>query len=276
MDIRYSAGPRDVRRYSTKDLREEFLIEKLFKKNKLSMTYSHVDRMVVMGTCPVESLALEAGKELGVSYFLERREMVVVNLAKGKALVTAGSTVYELEELCALYIGRGTEKVLFASASADDPARLYALSCPAHTSHPTRLIRQDEAVTRHLGEQARANKRVVRNYLHEDLLPTCQLAMGITTLEPGSVWNSMPMHTHERRMEVYMYFGLPEDGVVFHLMGEPDETRHLAMHNEQAVISPSWSVHSGCGTASYSFVWGMCGENKAYDDMDHVAMLDIR
>ncbi len=273
MDIRCAANPKDAKHYDTDALRSEFLIDSLFAKGEIVLVYSHVDRMITGSACPVGQKALElaAGKELGVNFFLERREMVVLNIGE-KGEVQAGGQSYALNREDALYIGMGTENVSFTG----EGAKFYLLSCPAHAAHPTKLVTLDMAVKVHIGSKKDANERTINKYLDPSVVKTCQLAMGLTRLEEGCVWNTMPAHTHERRMEVYLYFDMPEEAFVLHLMGEPRETRHIAVHNEQAVISPSWSIHSGVGTTNYTFVWGMCGENQTYDDMDHVPMRDFR
>lgn len=271
MDIRYAANPRDAKHYDTAQLRGEFLIDSLFRKGEIVLVYSHVDRMIAGAACPGGvPLKLEAGRELGVGFFLERREMVVLNVG-GKGTVHAGGKSYDLHKDDALYVGMGTGDVSFEG----EGARFYILSCPAHAACATTLIASDSAVKVHLGSKAEANERTISKYLDPSIVKTCQLAMGVTRLEEGCVWNTLPSHTHERRMEVYLYLDLPEDAFVVHLMGEPRETRHIVVRNEQAVISPSWSIHTGVGTTAYTFVWGMCGENQAYDDMDHVAMRDF-
>lgn len=271
MDIRYSANPLDAKAYDTERLRSEFLIDSLFAKGKIVLVYSHVDRMITGSACPADTaLPLEAGKELGVGYFLERREMVVLNLG-GVGTVHAGGKTYSLNKEDALYIGMGTNALSFEG----NGAKFYILSCPAHKSHPTTLVTLDKAVKVHLGSKKDANERTINKYLDPSVVQTCQLAMGMTKLDEGCVWNTMPSHTHERRMEVYLYLDLPEDAFVLHMMGDPKETRHIVTRNEQAVISPSWSIHSGVGTTNYTFVWGMCGENQAFDDMDHIRMQDF-
>ncbi len=276
MDTRYSTGPNDVKRYTTEELRKEFLIEDLFVSGKITMTYSHVDRMVVMGIVPTKELALNVSKEFGVNYFLERREMGIINISKNVGIVKTADAQYKVNPYEALYLGKETKDIVFSSEDSSNPAKLYALSCPAHAKFPSKLITQDMAIKRHVGSKETCNERNINQYIHEDVLETCQLVMGMTKLETGCVWNTLPSHTHERRMEVYLYFDIPQDNVVFHLMGEPTQTRHIVMQNEQAVISPSWSIHSGCGTSNYTFVWGMCGENKTYDDMDHILNTDLR
>lgn len=271
MDIRYSGNPHDVKRYDTSRLRQEFLIDTLFKKGEIILVYSHVDRMIAGSACPEDTpLPLLAGRELGVGFFLERREMVVLNIGEEGTVEAAGS-VYKLGRSDALYIGMGSDGVSFAGKGA----KFYILSCPAHSSHPTTVITQEMAVKVHLGSVAEANERTINKYLDPSIVKTCQLAMGMTKLDVGCVWNTMPSHTHERRMEVYMYLDMPEDAFVVHMMGEPSETRHIILRNEQAVISPSWSIHSGVGTTNYTFVWGMCGENQTYNDMDSISNRDI-
>lgn len=271
MDIRYSGNPADVKKYDTSELRGEFLIDPLFKKGEIVLVYSHVDRMIAGSACPEDKpLYLSAGRELGVGFFLERREMVVLNIGK-RGTVSAGGKDYELDSEDALYIGMGADDISFSGRGA----KFYILSCPAHAPYPTTLVTLDKAVKVHVGSKREANERTINKYLDPSVVKTCQLAMGMTKLEDGCVWNTMPSHTHGRRMEVYMYMAMPEDAFVVHMMGEPGETRHIILRNEQAVISPSWSIHSGVGTKNYTFVWGMCGENQTYDDMDNIANKDI-
>jgi len=280
MDIRYSANQRDVKRYTTEELRKEFLIENLYQPDQVVAVYSHVDRMVTMGCMPVrETVSIDKGidvwKNFGTSYFLERREIGMFNIG-GAGKVTVDGTVYELGYKDCLYITKGAKEVLFSSDDANSPAKFYMVSAPAHCSYETRLIKLADAAKKPLGAMETSNKRVINQFIHPDVLKTCQLSMGMTVLEPGSVWNTMPAHTHERRMEVYMYFEVPENNVVFHMMGEGQETRHIVMQNEQAVISPSWSIHAGAGTSNYTFIWAMGGENQAFDDMDNIAVTDLR
>ncbi|MCL1941149.1 MAG: 5-dehydro-4-deoxy-D-glucuronate isomerase [Synergistaceae bacterium] len=270
MEIRYGANAGDAKHYDTRRLREEFLIESLFKPGEVVLVYSHVDRMIVGSVCPEENeLSLTAGKELGVDHFLERREMAVLNL--GEAGTVETDKAYGLGRYDALYIGMGTKNVSFKGRGA----KFYLLSCPAHAAHPTVPVTLDMAVKAHMGSKKEANERTINKYLDPSVVRTCQLAMGMTVLEEGCVWNTMPSHTHDRRMEVYLYLGLPEDAFVVHLMGEQDETRHIIVRDGQAVISPSWSIHSGAGTCAYRFVWGMCGENQTFSDMDSVAMRSL-
>ncbi len=280
MDIRYSANPQDVKRYTTEELRREFLIESLFRPGELTAVYSHVDRMVTMGCMPAGApVSIEQGIDVwasfGTHFFLERREAGLFNLG-GPGRVTVDGTVYPMGYKDCLYITRGAKEVLFSSGDPAAPAKFYIVSAPAHRSYETRLLRLADAAKRPCGDPALSNRRVINQFIHPDVLPTCQLSMGMTVLEPGSVWNTMPAHTHERRMEVYFYFELPEDQAVFHLMGQGQETRHLVLHNEQAVISPSWSIHAGAGTCNYAFIWAMGGENQAFDDMDAIPVSDLR
>lgn len=276
MKIVYAHHPEDVKTYTTEKLREEFLMETVFAADEITLTYSHVDRIIYGGAMPVEkALSLDAGKELAAKYFLERRELGVINIG-GDGTITCDGEVHEIREKEGIYIGRGTKEVVFASKDPSRPAKFYLNSCPAHTSYPTVKIDRQKALARPLGDHATMNKRTIYQFIHPDVLQSCQLSMGMTVLEEGSGWNTMPCHTHERRMEVYFYFDMAEDTRVFHMMGKPDETRHIVMSNEQAVLSPSWSIHAGTGTRNYTFIWGMCGENQDFDDMDHVAMKDLR
>lgn len=272
MDIRYSANPNDVKRYTTEELRKEFLITGLYVPDMVQATYSHVDRMVVMGIMPVnEKLPIDKGIDIwanfGTSYFFERREAGVFNLG-GKGAIVVDGERYELGYEDCLYISKGAKEVSFESADPSEPAKFYLASTPAHKECKTTLLTFENANHRPCGEDEQSNKRVINQFIHPDVLETCQLSMGLTQLAPGNVWNTMPSHTHERRMEVYTYFEIPEDQMVLHLMGQPTETRHLVMKNFDAVISPSWSIHSGCGTSNYTFIWAMGGENLAFDDMD--------
>ena len=275
MDIRYSCNQRDFKRYTTEETRKEFLIEELFKADEVISVYSHVDRMVTLGAMPVnEAVSIEKGmdvwKNFGTQYFLERRELGMFNVGNGSGKVCVDGVEYALGPKDCLYITKGAKEVIFSSDDAKNPAKFYMVSAPAHTSYETKLIKIADAAKKPLGAMETSNKRVINQFIHPDVLKTCQLSMGMTVLEPGSVWNTMPAHTHERRMEVYFYFDIPKDNVVFHMMGEGNETRHIVMQNEQAVISPSWSIHSGAGTANYTFIWAMGGENQVFDDMDTI------
>lgn len=280
MDKRYSVNPEHFKRMTTEETRREFFIDGIFKADSVSCVYSHVDRMVTLGCMPVsEAVDLEKGMDVwasfGVDHFLERRELGVFNVG-GAGEISVDGVSYKLEYKDCLYVTRGAERVVFTSAESAKPAKFYMVSAPAHTSYETRLLTIAEAAKRPLGALETSNKRVINQFIHPSVLKTCQLSMGLTVLEPGSVWNTMPAHTHERRMEVYFYFELPEDQAVFHMMGQGDETRHILMHNETAVISPSWSIHAGAGTCSYAFIWAMGGENLAFDDMDNIEIKDLR
>ena len=280
MDIRYSCNQRDFKRYTTEETRKEFLIENLYKPDEVVAVYSHVDRMVTMGCMPVnEAVPIDKGIDVwanfGTHYLLERREIGIFNIG-GKGTITVDGTVYPLGYKDCLYITRGAKDVTFASDDKASPAKYYMVSAPAHCSYETRLLTLADANKRPLGSSATANKRTINQFIHPDVLKTCQLSMGMTSLDEGSVWNTMPCHTHERRMEIYMYFEVPKDNVVFHMMGEGSETRHIVMQNEQAVISPSWSIHSGCGTSNYTFIWAMGGENQEFDDMDNIPATELR
>ncbi|MBK5898819.1 5-dehydro-4-deoxy-D-glucuronate isomerase [Catonella massiliensis] len=280
MDIRYSVNQRDFKRYTTEEVRGEFLIENLYKKDEVVAVYSHVDRMVTLGCMPVnEAVSISKGIDVwanfGTDYFLERREIGIFNIG-GAGKIKADGEVFEMGYKDCLYITKGTKEVTFESNSPENPAKFYMVSAPAHTSYKTTFISIEKAAKKPLGSMETSNKRVINQFIHPDVLKTCQLSMGMTVLEPGSVWNTMPAHTHERRMEIYMYFEVPENQVVFHMMGEGQETRHIVMQNEQAVISPSWSIHSGAGTSNYTFIWAMGGENQAFDDMDNIATTDLR
>ncbi|MCL1963719.1 MAG: 5-dehydro-4-deoxy-D-glucuronate isomerase [Firmicutes bacterium] len=273
---RYPSHPEDAKHYTTERLRESYLIETVFAPDKALFAYSHFDRIIAGGVMPVsEEVTLTGGKEMASASFLERREMGVINVG-GEGTITVDGAAYGMRARDGLYVGMGAETVSMASADPRNPAKFYINTCPAHASCPTVKIDIRKANRRPLGTAENCNKRTIYQYVHPDVLRSCQLCMGLTVLEPGSNWNTMPAHTHERRMEVYFYFDLPGDNIVFHMMGEPSQTRHIVMRNEQAVISPSWSIHSGVGTSRYAFIWGMCGENQTFDDMDGVAMPDIR
>ena len=280
MDIRYSANQRDVKRYTTEEIRKEFLIQDLYRPDEVVSVYSHVDRMVTLGCMPVkEQVSIEKGidcwKNFGTHYFLERREIGIFNIG-GSGSITADGVKYHLDYKDCLYITKGTKEVVFVSDSEEAPAKFYMVSAPAHTAYETKLITLKDAAKRPLGDSNTSNKRVINQFIHPNVLKTCQLSMGMTALEPGSVWNSMPCHTHERRMEIYTYFEVPEDQIVMHFMGEPTETRHVIMKNEEAIISPSWSIHCGAGTSNYTFIWAMGGENQEFDDMDNIKPTDLK
>jgi 4-deoxy-L-threo-5-hexosulose-uronate ketol-isomerase len=278
MDVRQPIHSDHAKTLDSAALRHEFLVERIFVPDEVALTYSQIDRIVVGGAMPQrKALAFtpDLAKQFAVGAFLERRELGVVNIGgPGKVLVDDAS--YALGHRDALYVGMGARDVRFASDDAANPAKFYLNSAPAHRACPTRMVTQAQASPTTLGDTKTANRRTIYKLLVPGVVETCQLTMGMTVLEPGSVWNTFPTHTHERRMEVYFYFALPQDAAVFHLCGRPDETRHVIVRNEQAVISPSWSIHSGVGTQAYTFIWGMIGENQVFDDMDHVATAALR
>lgn len=286
MELRTAASPRDVKHYTTERLRDEFLIQGLFAADEIKLVYSHIDRIITGGAMPLsKALKLTAGTELRADYFLERREMGVINIA-GEGIITIDGKKYEVGFKEGMYIGMGAREITFESRDSSHPAKFYLNSAPAHKSYPTVLIKPEgkpeEGVVIiqdcnkvELGCLEDSNHRVICKYILPGQVESCQLVMGMTRLEPGSVWNTMPCHTHDRRMEVYLYFEMQEDSFVSHFMGEPHETRHIVMRNEEAVISPSWSIHSGCGSRAYTFIWGMVGENQAFDDMDAVPMKEF-
>ena len=278
MDIRQSIHSEHAKTLDTDGLRREFLIDKIFDADNYTLTYSHIDRIIIGGVMPVQkpvTIGHEVGKQLGVSYFLERRELGVINIG-GPGVIEVDGKSWEIGQQEALYVGQGAQNVVFRSSDASRPAKFYYNSAPAHTHYPDKKITLDEAVKATLGDAATSNRRTINKFIVPDVLPTCQLTMGLTRLDDGNLWNTMPCHTHERRMEVYFYFDMADDSAVFHMMGQPQETRHLLVHNEQAVISPSWSIHAGVGTQRYTFIWGMVGENQVFDDMDHVNISALR
>lgn len=275
MEVRHAANPNDVKHYTTERLRNDFLIQGLFKPGEVKLVYSQIDRIITGSACPVKPITLEAGKELRAKYFLERREMGIINIGP-KGVVKVDGVSYELDTKDGLYIGMGSKEIIFESEDSNNPAKFYFNSAPAHKTYPTVLIKPENCIRVELGSLEESNHRVITKYILPGQVESCQLVMGMTSLKPGSVWNTMPCHTHDRRMEVYLYFELPENAVVFHYMGEPTETRHVVMRNEEAIISPSWSIHAASGTQAYTFIWGMVGENQDFDDMDHVAMKDLR
>lgn len=286
MELRNAASPKDVKFYTTERLREEFLIQNLFVPGEIKMVYSHIDRIITGAAVPLKPIELTAGEELRAAYFLERREMGVINIGGAGTILVDGKE-YQLDYKDGMYIGRGAKNIVFNSKTAENPSKFYFNSAPAHTSYPTVLIKPTgeagegvvivkDANKVELGSLEEANHRTICKYILPGQVESCQLVMGMTKLEPGSVWNTMPCHTHDRRMEVYLYFEIPDNALVMHYMGEPTETRHIVIRNEEAVISPSWSIHSGCGSKAYTFIWGMVGENQAFDDMDAVAMKDLK
>lgn len=276
IDVRWAIDPRAAARMSTDELRRNFLVQRLFEPGRISLCYTHYDRMIVGGATPTGSpLVLEAAKPVGTAHFLERRELIAVNIG-GPGSVTVGNLRFEAGPRDMVYCGMGTHEVSFASADAATPAKFYLLSAPAHAAFPTRLIRIGDALCMDLGTPESANQRSIYRFVHPEGAQTCQLVVGMTTFSPGSLWNTMPPHVHDRRMEVYLYFDLPETARVMHLMGEPTETRHLIVANEEAVISPAWSIHAGVGTAAYTFIWAMAGDNVDYTDVDPVAIEELR
>ncbi len=285
MELRTASSPRDVKHYTTERLREEFLIQNLFMPGEIKLVYSHIDRIIMGAAVPTKALKLSAGNELRADYFLQRREMGVINIG-GDGKITIDGKEYAVGYKEAMYVGMGAQDIIFDSMDAKDPARFYLNSVPAHRTYPTVLIKPEgtpedgvvivkEENKVELGSLEEANHRVICKYILPGQVESCQLVMGMTKLLPGSVWNTMPCHTHDRRMEVYLYFEMPKDAIVMHYMGEPQETRHIVMRNEEAVISPSWSIHAGCGSQAYTFIWGMAGENQTFGDMDDVAMKDL-
>jgi 4-deoxy-L-threo-5-hexosulose-uronate ketol-isomerase len=276
MEVRFQQSPKETSQMNTQELRTNFLVENLMQDDKLNLVYSHYDRVIIGGAKPVNQvLNLETHSELKADYFLERRELGIINVG-GAGKVVADGVTYELNKLDCVYLGKGTKAVSFATVNANDAAIFYLLSAPAHASYPAVKYTKDQAQGGDMGSQATANKRTIYRYIHADGIQSCQLVMGLTILEDGSVWNTMPSHTHTRRMEAYYYFDVKPDQRVFHFMGEPTETRHLLVANNEAIISPPWSIHSGCGTAAYGFIWGMAGENYTYSDMDPAPLADMR
>lgn len=276
MEQRYEASPREVERMNSEELRNDFLVEKLFETGKANFVYSHYDRMVMGGVVP-SSKAINLGKfdTLRSKFFLERREMGIINIGS-KGSITADGKTYKMDKLSCLYLGRGTKKVSFKSAGKKANAKFYIFSAPAHKNYPTTLYTKEDAAPFALGGSETANHRTIFKYIHPEGIKSCQVVMGITVLQDGSVWNTMPAHTHDRRSEVYLYFDVPKNQGVMHFMGKPQETRHLWVQNNQAIISPPWSIHAGSGTASYSFIWAMGGENQDFTDMDFFELKDIK
>ena len=275
-EIRYAVHPEDFRHYDTTRLRRNFLIERIFASDEVNMVYSMYDRMIVGGAMPVnEALKLEAIDPLKARFFTDRREIGVFNVG-GKGSVRVGDDVFELDFKEALYIGRGEREVIFSSMDSQQPARFYFNSATAHMTYPCRKVTRQDAIVAHMGSLDMSNERNINKMLVNQVLPTCQLQMGMTELATGSVWNTMPAHVHSRRMEAYFYFELPEDQAACHFMGEPQETRHIWLHNEQAVLSPEWSIHSAAATHNYTFIWGMGGENLDYGDQDFSKITDLK
>lgn len=276
MKVLYGAAPEDIKSYDTQRLRDAFLISDLFAADAVSLTYTHVDRLILGGAMPVaNSVSFGSGKEIGTEYLLSAREMGIANLG-GAGTISVDGQLFTLQNRDVLYVGRGAREITMASASAGSPAQFYMNSVPAGTDHPHRLITKEQSKALDLGDISRSNKRRLAMYIHPEVAPSCLLLMGITDLAEGSVWNTMPPHVHERRMEAYCYFDLAEQDRVVHLMGQPQETRHLVVANGDAVLSPAWSIHMGAGTGPYAFVWGMTGENQEYNDVAPVALTELK
>lgn len=276
MKILHSVHPEDFKTYQTAQIRARFLLDNLVQTNALNCVYAHYDRMIIGAANPSnKTLELINYPNLRAKCFLERREIGIINVA-GDGEISADGNTYNLKKLDCLYIGKGVQSIYFTSKNPEQPAVFYILSAPAYASYPIALMTHAEAAKVHTGEAATANRRTINKYIHADGIKSCQLVMGLTILQEGSVWNTMPAHTHDRRMEVYFYFDLPEGQKVIHLMGQGDETRHIAVNNYEAVVSPPWSIHSGSGTAGYGFIWGMAGENMDYTDMDIISIPDLK
>ncbi|WP_217423493.1 5-dehydro-4-deoxy-D-glucuronate isomerase [Uliginosibacterium aquaticum] len=277
IDIRQSCNAAYSKTLDTEGLRKEYLVEQVFVADQITMTYSHVDRIVFGGIMPVTGpIAMpDLGKTYGTAYFLERRELGLINIG-GDGVVVVDGVEYAVNGEEALYVGKGNKELVFRSMDAVHPAKFYYNSTPAHAVYPIKKITREMASPQTMGDAKTSNRRTINKYIVPGVVDSCQLIMGLTKLEEGSMWNTMPCHTHERRMEVYFYFNMNADGVVFHMCGEPTESRHIVMRNEQAVISPSWSIHTGVGTQTYTFIWGMAGENQTFPDMDHVAMTALK
>jgi 4-deoxy-L-threo-5-hexosulose-uronate ketol-isomerase len=276
MNQRYAQSPKEVSGLNTEELRASFLIDDLMQNDTFSFTYSHYDRAIVGSVVPVKNaLELPVYDNLRADYFLERRELGIINVGGAGEISVDGET-FSVNKLDAVYAGKGSKKVVFRSLNAAEPAKFFLYSVPAHKEYPAQLIKKENALPTTIGSGQTANERTIYKYIHLEGAKSCQLVMGLTVLSEGSVWNTMPSHTHDRRMEAYFYFDVPAEHVVIHLMGQPQETRHLVMQNNQAVLSAPWSIHSGCGTSNYGFIWAMCGENLVYSDMDPVAAKDLR
>ena len=276
MQIYQAISQREAQTFTTAQLRENFLIETVFKNNEIHFVYTHYDRVVLGGASPIDStLTLGTYDNLKSEYFLERREIGIINVG-GEGTISADGESFSLSKLDALYIGKGVKEVTFSSADANNPALFFLLSAPAHQTYPTRKMTKEEASPVSLGTVETANERTIYKYIHRDGIQSCQVVMGLTVLKTGSVWNTMPAHVHDRRMEAYLYFDLNAEHRVFHLMGQPQETRHLVVANHQAILSPPWSIHSGAGTTNYSFIWAMAGENLDFTDMDFVKISELK
>jgi 4-deoxy-L-threo-5-hexosulose-uronate ketol-isomerase len=276
LESRFAVSPREAQQMNTQELRNNFLVETIFISDEIRFTLSHYDRFIIGGVMPItKTIELTNPSDLKAQYFLERREMGLINIG-GKGIVIADGVRFEIDFKEALYVGKGTKDVVFESVDSNKPAKFYINSAPAHQSYPSKKITKAEAEIVELGSLETANHRIINKLIDNTVVQTCQVQMGMTELKTGSVWNTMPAHTHDRRMEAYFYFEIPENQSVCHFMGQPQETRHIWMQNEQAVISPNWSIHSGSGTSNYTFIWGMAGENLDYGDMDHCAITDLK
>ncbi len=276
MQLRFQNSPKETKGMDTEQLRENFQVKELMQDDTAQLVYSHYDRVIIGGVKPVnKTIALPNHPELRAAYFLERRELGIINVG-GAGVVIAAGKEYAVGKLGCVYLGKGTNDVRFKSKNKKEPAAFYLLSAPAHHVYPSKLMAKEKASPVNLGDASTSNKRTIYKYIHADGIKSCQLVMGLTVLEPGSVWNSVPPHTHTRRMEVYFYFDLAADHRVFHFMGEPQETRHIVMANHEAVISAPWSMHFGCGTSNYGFIWGMAGENQVFTDMDPAPVATLK
>lgn len=276
MEIRFQQSPKETKGMDTEQLRENFLVENLMQDDTIQLVYSHYDRVIVGGVKPVnKTIVLPNHNELKADYFLQRRELGIINVG-GAGIVIADGKEYAINKLDCVYLGKETKEVKFKSKSKKEPALFYLLSAPAHHKYPNKLMTKEKASPVNLGDVSTSNKRTIYKYIHLDGIKSCQLVMGLTVLEPGSVWNSVPPHTHTRRMEVYFYFDVAAEHRVFHFMGQPQETRHLVMANHEAVISAPWSMHYGCGTSNYGFIWGMAGENQVFSDMDPAPIATLK
>ena len=276
MQIYQAISQREAQGFNTQQLRENFLIETIFQNNEITMCYTHYDRVLLGGAMPINTaIPLPTYDNLKSDYFLERREIGIINVGGDGEIAVDGKT-FSLSKLDALYIGKGSKSVVFTSDKIDNPAQFFLLSAPAHHAYESRKMSKEEATPVDLGSAETANERTIYKYIHRDGIQSCQVVMGLTVLKSGSIWNTMPAHVHDRRMEAYLYFDLNADHRVFHLMGQPQETRHIVVANHQAVLSPPWSIHSGAGTTNYSFIWGMAGENLDFTDMDFAPIADLR
>ncbi len=276
MNIINAIDKNSINQFSTEEIRFNFLIRDLFQFDKIKLNYTYYDRLIVGGVCPINELVLDIDEKIiGAPFLLDRREMGIINIG-GKGVVIVDGKNYELDSKDCLYIGMGAKDISFASIDKNDPAKFYLNCAPAHKAYANTKLSINEAQSVKLGSIEKSNTRTIYKYIHPEGIQSCQLVMGLTILEPNNMWNTMPTHLHPRRIEVYLYFEIPEDNVLFHFMGEPSQTKHIVVRNQQAVLSPSWSIHSGVGTNNYSFIWGMAGENQTFDDMDAVAMSELK